>query len=473
MTSAQLVILSTLIAYKLVLIGFGLLGQRRTHDETDFYLGGRRLGPLVAAISASASSSSAWTLVGVSGFAYAHGLAALWLFPACVGGFLLNWYVVAPGLRRTSARLGAITATEIVAGTGPGRRTAVWIASLIIVFSFALYVAAQFRASGEAFEEHFAIGFEKSVVIGGVIVLFYTLLGGFWAVSLTDTLQGLMMAAVSLLLPVVALVHVGGPGALVDGLRALDHPTLLDPLAGKAGIVAVGFVAGLLGIGLGYPGQPHVVNRFMALGDDAALRTARRIAIAWAVVIYTGMIVLGLAGRLIVPELDNGETVLYGITNTVFGPVLAGVVLAAVLSAIMSTADSQLLVASSSLSHDVGLGRRRPVAMSRLIVLALGAVSIGVALGSDGKIFGLVLFAWFAIGCAFGPLILLAALRGRLIPGTWATASIVAGFGLSVGLHMTPAEWGLRGTVFDRIVPLIVAGGIACVGAARDRSTRT
>lgn len=472
MTSAQLVILSTLIVYKVALIGFGLLGQRRTRDETDFYLGGRRLGPLVAAISASASSSSAWTLVGVSGFAYAKGLAALWLFPACVGGFLLNWYVVAPGLRRTSARLGAITTTEIVAGIGRGRRAATLLASAIIVFSFALYVAAQFRASGAAFEEHFALDFGTSVVIGGAIVLFYTLLGGFWAVSLTDTLQGLTMAAAAIALPVAALVHIGGPGAFVDGLRAIDVPGFLDPFAGMAGPAAVGFVAGLLGIGLGYPGQPHVVNRFMALEDDTALRQGRRIAIGWAVVIYTGMITLGLAGRLVLAEVDHHEAVLYAVANTVFGPLVAGVILAAVLSAIMSTADSQLLVASSSLSHDVGIGRSRPVVASRIIVLVVGATAIAIALGAEGDIFQLVLFAWFAIGCAFGPLVLLAALRGRLVPGTWALASIATGFTLSVALHQDPLEWNTRGTVFDRVLPFVVAGVIACIGATRDRQAR-
>jgi sodium/proline symporter len=333
------VILLTLVVYKVVLILFGLWGQRRTRDGVDFFLGGRGLGPVVAAVSASASSSSAWTLIGVSGAAYLWGLSALWLFPACVGGFCLNWFGLAPMLRRLSHRTGALTVTEVLAGPEgtPLRRAVSITASGIVLVSLGCYVATQFKAAGGAFHETFEqLSPTTSILIGSGIVLLYTLLGGFWAVSLTDTLQGLMMAAAAVVLPVTAVIAVGGPAALVQGLGAVDVPGYLEltrhaPLTG-----GIGFVIGTLGIGLGYPGQPHVVNRFMALRDEpGAVRSARRIAIGWAVVIYAGMITLGLAGRVLFPGLGDKERVLVVATNELFPPVLAGVVLAAVLSAIM------------------------------------------------------------------------------------------------------------------------------------------
>lgn len=266
MTHEQIVLV-TLVAYKIALVIIGLLAQRRTHDGLDFFLGGRQLGPMVAAVSSAASSSSAWTLLGVSGAAYAWGLGALWLFPACVGGFVINWLVLAPGLRRLSHETGAVTVTELLAGPEgrPGRRAIVLIASLIVLLSLGAYVASQFQGAGKAFGETFGLSLTGSVLIGAAVVVFYTMVGGFWAVSLTDTLQGLLMAATAVVLPIVALVTVGGFGPLIDGLRALPGEDYLSFTRGWPWTTGIGFILGLLGIGLGYPGQPHVVNRYMAM----------------------------------------------------------------------------------------------------------------------------------------------------------------------------------------------------------------
>ena len=357
MTRATAVLL-TLLVYKLCLILIGLFYQRRTRDGLDFFLGGRELGPLVAAISASASSSSAWTLLGVSGAAYAWGFSSLWLFPSCVGGFLINWYLLAPALRRLSRKRNALTVTELLAGP-PGsrfRQTIATTASVIILLSLGTYVASQFQGAGKAFSETFQISLSTSILLGSGIVVFYTLLGGFWAVSVTDTLQGLLMGLTAILLPTAALAAVGGPIPLMNGLAALQDPAFLSMTQNLPLIGGIGLVLGLLGIGLGYPGQPHVVNRFMALKDGAGvLRRARLIAISWSVVVYAGMLVLGLCGRLLLPALDDPEVVFVALTNSLFPPVISGVMLAAVISAIMSTADSQLLVAGSSVTYDLRL----------------------------------------------------------------------------------------------------------------------
>jgi sodium/proline symporter len=470
MTRAQAVLI-TLVLYKLVLVGLGVLSQRRVRDGVDFFLGGRNLGPTVAAVSASASSSSAWTLLGVSGAAYAWGLSAVWLFPACVGGFLLNWYVLARGLRDGSRASGAVTVTEVIAGP-PGRplaRTITWVASGIVLFSLAFYVAAQFQAAGKAFHETFGWGITESVLLGSGVVVVYTLLGGFWAVSLTDTLQGLLMAATAVLLPVAALVAVGGPAGLAEGMRAVPAEHFLNLTGRSAEVAGVGFVLGLLGIGLGYPGQPHVVNRFMALREgEGTLRVARRIAMGWAVVVYSGMLVLGWCGRVLYPALADKEVLFVRATNELFPPVVAGIMLAAVLSAIMSTADSQLLVAGSAVTHDLKLGGTTPRAMllrSRIVVVLLSLGAVEVALVGNQEIFSRVLFAWSAMGSAFGPLLLVIVLRGPVEPRR-ALAAMVLGFVLSVGAYSFPVT---KGGFWERIVPFGVALAVLTVPARRRR----
>lgn len=450
-------VLATLLAYKLALLTLGLVGNRRTRDDSDFYLGGRKLGPLVAAISSAASSSSAWTLLGVSGAAYAWGLSAVWIFPACVGGFALNWYVLAPGLRRCAGKSDALTVTGLLAGPG-GHRGVRVLASVIVLGSLGFYVCSQLQGAGKSFEATFELSRETAVFTGAGIVLVYTLLGGFWAVSLTDTLQGLLMAGAALFLPLVALVKVGGMGALMDGLAAVDSPGFDSLLQGLEPAAGVGFVAGILGIGLGYPGQPHVVNRFMALRDDGpTLRAGRRFAMAWAVVVYAGMLLLGLCGRVLMPSLPDGETLFVTLTNELLSPVMAGIVLAAVLSAIMSTADSQLLVAGSTVTHDLGLGGKTHGATllrSRLTVLALMAAATIAAVTTDASIFDRVLFAWGAMGAAFGPLLLVTALRGPVAPGR-SMLAMALGAGLSVwAFYAYPeSEW----KAMERVLPFLAA----------------
>src|SRR5690606_11697302 len=194
--SHEQTVLATLVVYQLALIALGLMTRERNRDGVDFFLGGRQLGPTVAAIAASASSSSAWTLLGVSGAAYSWGLSALWLFPACVGGFAINWMFIAPALRRASHETGAVTVTELIAGPvgRQGRQAIVVVASVIVLVSLGLYVAAQFQAAGKTFTETFGLSPVDSILIGAGVVLFYTMVGGFWAVAVTDALQGLMMA---------------------------------------------------------------------------------------------------------------------------------------------------------------------------------------------------------------------------------------------------------------------------------------
>ncbi len=452
-------ILYTLVSYQALLLAIGLWASRRTRDREDFFLGGRALGPWVAAISASASSSSAWTLLSVSGMAYLWGLPALWLFPATLLGFLVNWLWIAPRLQRMAAHSGDITLTGFLAGPpdAPGRERILVAASAIVLFSFLFYIAAQFQAAGNAFASAFDLEMGAAVAVGAAVVLVYTLLGGFWAVSVTDTLQGLLMAATAIVLPAIALAAVGGWSGLVS---ALDI-SAVNPAPTQGSLpAAVGFVAGTLGIGLGYPGQPHVVNRFMALRDERSLARARLIAIGWAVIIYSGMLLLGLCARGLFAGVLEPEAVLFEVADRLIAPVVAGVMIAAVLSAIMSTADSQLLVAASSVTEDLGRTRGRApsgLGSSRVVVALLCVLAASLALLVPDTIFRRVLFAWHAVGSAFGPLLVMI-LLDRRPSSARALASIVTGFSLTVALHWlpdTPGDWA------ERLVPLAAAWFVA------------
>ncbi len=453
-------IATTLLVYLVVLLGIGIWARARVEDTGDFHLAGRRLGPVVAALSASASSSSVWTLMGVSGAAYLWGLPAAWLLPAVLSGFAINWFLVAPRLHRASHDNGALTLVEFLAsGCDPaGARRLRRLGAGLILFCFSLYVAAQFQGAGTAISTALPVTEPVAVGAGALVVVAYVLLGGFWAASVTDAVQGLMMLAVALLLPAVALVAVGGPGPLAAGLATAAPGPVDQPTA----LLAAVFVAGLFGIGLGYPGQPHVVNRFMALAHADSVRRGRRIALGWAALIYAGMILLGWCGRILAPGLVDHESVLLALGTDLLPAVIGGIVAGGVLAAIMSTSDSQLLVASGAVSHDL---RRTPgsVALDRAVVIGVGAMAAGLALFVPESIFARVLFAWQVLGNAFGPLLLVLLWRGPVRPAG-RLGAMATGAALTIVLSFAPDA---PGDAAERLVPFLAALVIALAGVDR------
>jgi sodium/proline symporter len=454
----------TLVVYLLVLLGIGVWAQRRIAGSEDFHLAGRRMGPVVAALSASASSSSAWTLLGMSGAAYAWGLQAAWLVPAVVSGFFINWVFIAPRLQPASHQDGSLTLVEFLANgmDGAWQRRLRSLGAIIILFCFTLYVASQFQAAGTAISTALPVGSGAAIVVGGVIVIAYVFLGGFWAASVTDALQGLMMLVVALVLPTVALVAVGGPAGLWAGLRALEDPSLLRLVDQPGLLMAMVFVAGLFGIGLGYPGQPHVVNRFMALESVGQVRFARNVALGWAALIYIGMVILGWSGRVLLPELADGESVLLQLSVDLLPAVLGGIVTGGVLAAIMSTSDSQLLVAGSAVSHDLRRGRIS-LDLDRLVIVVLGVAAVLLALWFPASIFDRVLFAWQVLGNAFGPLLIVLLFVGQVRPGHRLAAMLTGAF-LTVLISFFPQA---PGNAVERLLPFFLALGIAWWGAQR------
>ena len=466
--SSDATVIATLIAYKLVLLGIGLWAYRRSQDQSDYFLGGRRIGAWVTSISSSASAASAWTLLGVSGFAFLEGPPAVWLCGGVILGYIINWFWVGPRLREMAERSGALTLTELLLGDGDDalRRASRKVASLIILVSFVFYVAAQFQAAGNAFSQALGLQADLSIVLGAAVILGYTLLGGFLAVSVTDTLQGLLMALVAALLPLAAVLALGQAGGVAAALAPSGAGFSLTPASG--GLAALGFVVGCMSVGLAQPGQPHVVNRFMAARDDRAIRQGRIIAMVWIVLVLSGMTALGIAGRVLFTGLENAENVLFATAEGLLPPVLAGLVIAAVLSAIMSTADSQLLAGAAAASRDWRLEverRRKGLKSTYLVVTGITAGATLIALYAPEAIFSRVLFAWHALGASFAPLVVMAVL-GRRVRPAYALAVLLCGFVFTVLLNWqenTPGDWA------ERLLPLILTMAIATWGSRSRR----
>ena len=456
MLEAQVVLL-TLVTYKVILVLIGVWAQRRVRSEQDFFLAGQQLGPWVAAVSYSASAASAWTLLGMSGLAYAIGLSALWVALGAVLGCAISWWLLAPRIMAKAANGQLLSATELIAlGTeGRERKLVVSLTSAIILFCLMIYVASQFQGAGTTFSTSFELGNASSIALGGTVILVYTLLGGFWAVSVTDTLQGLLMLFTALLLPVAAVTHMGGFNEFRVALEQVSDPHFMHLTGSNLGLTAAGMIAGSLIIGVSSFGQPHLVSRFMALRDARALRQGQMIATTWYALVFFGMCVVGFAGRLLLGDLDNNEQVFFAVNAALFPSVLGAVLLAAVLSAIMSTADSMLLVCGTTVAHDLGLNERHQVnalTVSRLVIAVISVIAILVAIHIPATFFDRVLFAWVAIGAALGPVVVCRALGVALRPGRLAPA-IATGFLAAVSCYLLPST---PGDLLERSLPFIL-----------------
>lgn len=433
---------AVMVVYLAALLAIGWRAARRTHGGEDFHLAGRSLGAWTAGISSTASSESGWVTLGAVGMTYTNGIAGLWFAPGCLLGYLVNLYVVAPRLRRISERQGSVTMTDVLTRRwGDPHHVLRVTATTIILVCMMGYVAAQMTAAGKAFSSSLGMegrsGYLLGVVIGALVITVVTFMGGFRAVAWTDLFQGLLVAVALIALPLYAIARIGGFGALVNGLGAID-PHLLTWGGDRVGPALWGFVVGELGIGLGYPGMPHVVTRYMATRNRAEMRRLKSIALMWGVAVFYGAGLVGLVARVIRPDLADGEQALMVMALELVHPVLAGLLLAAVISAILSTVSSQLLVAASAVSYDIvegAMGRstddRRSLWLGRWTVLVIGVLGVLVALTEVRLVFWFVLFAWSGLGAAFAPLVLFAVFdRGLSRYG--ALSGMLTGVGVTV-----------------------------------------
>ena len=435
---ANLDALITLIIYSAGLVGIGFWASRSAKSEDSFILADRSLGSIVAGLAYAASTSSAWVLLGFSGFVYSIGPSAMWMVPGILAGYAVVWFWSGRTLQEDTAEHNHLTLTDFVSQHTDSPAIGKWIriaASLMIAFSFSWYIAAQLQGAGQAFNDLFDSGLALGVIIGAALILVYTFLGGFVAVSIVDTVQGVLIGVVAIILPTAAFFHVGGLSAFTDMLS--DAPAAYSSfVGGRASLAALGFVIGLSATGFGALGQPHLVAWIMAAKDKKARVEGGMIACAWGAVVYTGMGVLGLAARIMFGDSGVNEGVFFGSATELLPGVFAGIVAATTLSAIMSTVDSQLLVAGAALSHDLGLARlapKRQLLISRLSIGIVCVAAVGVTLLLPSSIFERVLFAWVALGATFGPIVVVRTI-GWTPRNGYLLAAMLTGFFLSLAL---------------------------------------
>lgn len=460
------------VFYTLGIIAIGIYSSRsRKQTSDDFILANRELGPWVSALSASASAESGWVMLGLVGEAYLYGMAAFWIVPGIAAGYLFNWFVIADRLRASTTQSGAATLPQyIMHRFGQSSPSLRFISVFIIGVAMLTYVAAQMNAAGKAFEATFSLDYAWGVLAGAVIILTYTVIGGFRAVCWTDVIQATFMVIALIGMPIMVLFEIGGYSEFLSAART-TAPELLSFTYGKVGFAMFGFVIGLLGIGLGYPGQPHVLSRFMATRDKDSTRLGGRIALTWMILAYLGAVFFGLFAKVHLGELSDPEQALPLAVNGLLPSILGGFVIAAIVSAICSTADSQLIVVSSTLSRDIWpLFRSKSKQAAdffetqladRMVLVALAVVSVALAAMESRVIFEFVLYAWSALGASFGPVVILGLLWKRATKGG-AIAGMLTGLIVTVVWRNVSF---LKSAVYE-LVPAFVLAFLAVVIAS-------
>ena len=436
MESSQIMILITVVVYLAAMLLIGVYFSRRgsSNSSHHFYLGGRSLGPVVTAMSAEASDMSSYLLMGLPGLAYLCGLAEVtW---TCIGlavGTYLNWLIVAKRIRRYSDRLGAITVPDFFSRRYKDQRhTLSCIAAIVILVFFIPYTASGFKAVGTLFNSLFGFDYHTAMIIGAVVIIGYTVLGGFLAVSTTDLVQSIFMTAALIVVVCFGVGQAGGLDAVMENARALPGYLSLtqgyDAAAGTAASFSGLSIVSTLAWGLGYFGMPHILLRFMAIRQEKELTLSRRIATIWVVISMAIAIAIGVIGYSVsvagkVPFLttsSDSETIIIQMADLmsrhgVLLIIAAGIIISGILAATMSTADSQLLAAASSVSQDlmqdffhVKLTEKTTMVVARITVLVIAIISIFLAWDPNSSVFRVVSFAWAGFGAAFGPVMLFA-----------------------------------------------------------------
>lgn len=471
MISNNFAIISTFIIYIVIMLSIGFIAYLRTRNSSDYFLGGRSLGPWPAALSAGASDMSGWLLLGLPGYAYAAGFESLWLAGGLLIGTWLNWLISARRLRTFSIVANdSLTIPAFLSQRFMDKSKLIQVISaLFILLFFLFYTSSGLVAGGKLFATVFGLDYKLAVIIGTVCVVSYTLFGGFLAVSWTDLVQGLLMAAALFVVPFVVLEQCNTTNIYTT--LANKNPALVNMFNDIHGTpLSIITILSLLGWGLGYFGQPHILARFEASRSNKDLVTARKIAVIWTAISMFGALMVGLVGMIYVDShniatITDSETIFMILVNAVFHPVVAGILLAAILAAIMSTADSQLLVSSSALAEDFYKQIIRPkasqfevVMIGRLSVVLISLIALYLALTPDNSVLGLVSYAWAGFGAAFGPVLVLS-LYWRRMNRNGALAGILVG-GITIVIWKQ-----LTGGIFDlyEIIPGVILSTISII----------
>lgn len=430
---SQIIIMATIIIYLAVVVYIGVLCSKRNNAVDDFYLGGRKLGPFVTAMSAEASDMSSWLLMGLPGLAYLTGVAdAAWTAIGLAIGTYVNWLIVAKRIRKYSHGYDAFTIPDFFSKRfGDNKKIITLISAIIIVVFFIPYTASGFAACGKLFSSLFGFDYLAAMIISAVIIVSYCTLGGFLAASMTDLIQSIVMTIALVVVVLFGINVAGGLDAVIENSKAFPgYLGLFDTYSAATNSAEpYGFlkIVSMLAWGLGYFGMPHVLLRFMAIEDENKLKLSRRVATIWVVIslsvaVFIGIVGLSMskAGAIEVLEGSNSETIIVRIahllsTHGVFVCIIAGIILAGILAATMSTADSQLLAASSGISQNIvteffgiKMSKEKSMKIARLTVVIISVIAIILASNPDSSVFDIVSFAWAGFGATFGPVVLCA-----------------------------------------------------------------
>ena len=436
MESNVIAILITIVCYLGIMVSIGAWFTKKNKSTSDFYLGGRKLGPLVTAMSAEASDMSSWLLMGLPGVALVCGLAeASWTAIGLAVGTYINWLIVAKRIRIYSSKLDAVTVPEFFSKRFKDDKGILKVvAALVIIIFFIPYTASGFSACGKLFESLFGVPYLQAMIVSGIVIVIYTALGGFLAASTTDYIQSIVMTVALVVVLGFGINYAGGWDVVCDNAKNLagylnftvthGAGSVSEAIAGTAGTKPYGAltIVSTLAWGLGYFGMPHILLRFMAIEKVEKIKLARRVATIWVVISMTVAIVIGIVGygvvkSGVVADLQDSERIIIEIAKTISGEgiglaVVAGLILSGILAATMSTADSQLLAASSSISEDimraakVKVSDKKRMLVARGSVIVIAVIAMFIAKDPQSKVFEIVSFAWAGFGATFGPLML-------------------------------------------------------------------
>lgn len=397
-------------------VGVGLLALLRTKSQSDFFIGGRSMNAFVVGLSAISSGRSSWLVLGLSGVAYVSGTGAVWAIAGYIAVEAWQFIYLGRKLRKETQEMDSITLLDYFESRFKDKSGLLRIAGVIIIGIFiTAYVAAQFNAGAKSLSTALDISFVLSLGISGLLIMVYMVLGGYVAVAYNDVVRAIIMMIGLVVLPVIGVIQIGGLRILNEMLHQLN-PEYLDPFSLGAGVII-----GFLGIGLGSPGQPHIVVRYMSISDPAKLKYSAIYGTFWNIVLGLGVICIGLVGRILVPDINSlpgsdPEMIYLALSSEYFGPVLYGLLVGGVFAAILSTADSQLLVVASTFARDFyekviarkrEIDEKKKLYLSRVVLVLSGILALFLAYLAQDLVFWLVLFAWGGLGAAFGPALIL------------------------------------------------------------------
>lgn len=470
-------VLISFTLYMLVMVGIGLYFYFKTNDLSDFVLGGRSLGPGVTALSAGASDMSGWLLLGLPGMMYSDGIVGSWIAVGLIIGAYVNWHYIARPLRVYTHHLNdAITIPDYFSNRFEDHSNSLRVVTAVVILLFyTLYTSSGLVGGAKLFEATFHLDYSTALLVGSVIIVSYTFLGGYNAVSWTDFIQGILMMLALVITPIVVIMHIGG---INEGLALIESvdPAKLDILNGTS---LIGILS-LMAWGLGYFGQPHILVRFMSIRHEDEMNRAKTIGMTWMILSVIGSLAVGFFGFAYVLsegiDLQDSEKIFITLSQLLFNPWIAGFLLAAILAAIMSTIDSQLLVSSSVLTRDIyhALVRKEAsntelVWVGRATVIVIAVIAWYLSTDQDSSVLMLVAYAWAGFGAAFGPLIILS-LYNPNITRLGAIAGMITG-------SLTVIVWKqLEGGIFDlyELLPGFIAawGAIIVVSKVGNESSK-